>query len=68
MKRNRLFWALLLSFAFTSCLPVKTAVHRFVNTDLEDEDFIISQLYADESDAEAATFTPSTSQSAFSWY
>lgn len=66
MKKTKLFLFLVLPFVFTSCLPVKTAVHRFVNTDLEDEDFIISQLYADESDEEAASFTPSSSQNSTS--
>ena len=66
MKKTKLFLFLVLPFVFTSCLPVKTAVHRFVNTDLEDEDFIISQLYADELDEEAASFTPSSSQNSTS--
>lgn len=55
---RRSFLCLLALLSFASCLPVKTAVHRFVNTDLEDEDFVISQLYADESDAAAADYMP----------
>lgn len=48
MKHRSIFSCIIIFFSLTVMMSSCKAVKNFFNTDLEDEDYIVGQLYADE--------------------